>query len=432
MDFALVFHIVTIILLILCSSFFSASETALTAASRARIHRLATSGNKRAKLVGSIREKKESFIGAILLGNNAVNIIASSMATGVAIKYYGDDGVIYAAVIMTVLVLVFGEVLPKTIAFRRSETVALLVAPTMAFSMKFLAPVTATVQLVVNGLIRPILGEKGAEGAEEAYDVEALRGAIDLSHQEGAMVKRDRDMLGGILDLGDTEVGQIMIHRKNMRTINADDAPSEIVRQAIESEHTRIPLWRNDPDNIVGILHIKSLLRAVRAAEGIENLDDIDILSIVSEPWFVPETTLLSDQLHAFRRKRSHFALVVDEYGAIMGLVTLEDILEEIVGQIDDETDKTSLGIWAQPDGSYKVHGGVTIRDLNRNLDWNLPDESAHTVGGLVMYEAQRIPKEGEFFQFYDYEFKVLKREGNQVSLLRIRRVPQTKDIEVS
>lgn len=429
MDVAPFLPLLVIFFFILFSAFFSASETALTAVSKAKIHRMATAGNKRAQLVGKIRENKESLLGAMLLGNNAVNIAASSLATSLAIQHFGSDqGVFYATLLMTLAVLVFGEVLPKTLAFRRSEAVSLLVAPPMSILVWTLAPITAMVQFVVDILMRIIGVGKSSDEKEESYDVEALRGAIDLSHQEGSVVKRDRDMLGGILDLGNTEVGEIMIHRKNMRTINADERPSEIIRQVIDSEHTRIPLWKDDPDNIVGILHIKSLLRAIRSTEGVENLDDMDILSFATAPWFVPETTLLSDQLHAFRRKRIHFALVVDEYGALMGMVTLEDILEEIVGQIDDETDKTVLGIWAQPDGSYKIHGSVTIRDLNRNLDWNLPDESAHTIAGLVMYEAQKVPKEGEIFSFYDYNFKVLKREGNQVSLLRVRRVvPETK-----
>ena len=421
MDTSLIFSLISILFLIMFSGFFSGSETGLTAVSRAKVHRLSTAGNKRAKMVGKLRHDKERLLGAILLGNNAVNICASALATSIAIKYFGDSGVAYATIVMTLLILIFAEVLPKTVAFRKALPVSLFVAPVMLVLVKILAPITSVVQLCARGLLRLLGIKKNISEEIDIFDVEALRGAIDLSHSQGTVVKHERDMLGGILDLAAVEVEKIMVHRKNMFTINADEPTATIIQQVLDSEHTRIPLWKGNQDNIIGVLHTKALLRMLRNYEG--DMNSLDITSVASEAWFIPESTLLGDQLSAFRKKRMHFALVVDEYGALMGLVTLEDILEEIVGEIDDETDTTSRDIWRQRDGFYKVMGTVPIRDLNRRLGWDLPEENASTIAGLVLYEAQSIPHRGEHFNFHGYDFEVLKRTGNQVAQLRIRKI---------
>lgn len=425
METALILFLV-VVLLIFCSSFFSGSETALTAVSRAKIHRLRMEGNKAAERVSKLRKNKERLLGALLLGNNVVNIAASALLTSLSIRYFGEEkGVLYATIFMTLMVLIFGEVLPKTVAFHKSEKVALLVSAPMTFIVKIFSPVTIMVQMAVSIFLRTVGLDIRAEESKEAYDKEALRGAIDLSHYEGKMVKRDRDMLGGVLDLGHREVSEIMTHRRNMETLDSSLSPQEIVKQVIESNHTRIPIWQDNPDNIIGILHAQALLKVVRSVSE-ANITTENILSVIAEPWFIPETTTLIDQLAAFRRKRNHVALVVDEYGDLMGLVTLEDILEEIVGQIYDETDKLVQGVKSLSDGTYKVKGNVTIRDLNRRLGWNLPDDNASTVAGLLMYEAQAVPDEGQSFEFYSCEFTVLKREGNQISFLQLRGVPNT------
>jgi Mg2+/Co2+ transporter CorB len=294
----------------------------------------------------------------------------------------------------------------------------------MTLIVKLFSPITIMVQMAVSFFLR-VLGLKiRPEESKEAYDMEALRGAIDLSHHEGKMVKRDRDMLGGVLDLSHREVSEIMTHRRTMETVDASAAPEAIVKQVIESNHTRIPIWRDNPDNIIGVLHAQALLKAVQSSDKAAVTIN-EILSVASEPWFVPETTTLIDQLAAFRRRRNHVALVVDEYGDLMGLVTLEDILEEIVGQIYDETDKLIQGIKSLPDGSYRVKGSVTIRDLNRRLGWHLPDENAATVAGLVMYEAQSVPDEGQTFMFYGCEFTILKRKMNQIVSVQVRMLPK-------
>jgi len=408
--------------LLLClSAFFSGSETALTAASRPRLHQLESDGNRRAELVGRLLMEKERLIGAILLGNNAVNILASSLATYLFVGIVGDSGVIYATLVMTVMVFIFAEVLPKTFAIRNADKTALAVAPAIRGLTALLSPITLAVQTIVGGTLR-LLGVQPA-GASDFLDVSnELRGAIDLHAREGTMRKHYRDMLRSILDLSEVHVDEVMVHRSNMATLDVDQPPAKLVDAALSSPFTRLPVWRDDPDNIIGILHAKDLLRAL--SEAGSDPERVDISTILTEPWFVPDATSLADQLHAFRMRRAHVALVVDEYGALMGLVTLEDIIEEIVGDISDEHDIPVRGVTIEADGSCVVEGTVTIRDLNRRFDWRLPDEEAATIAGLVIHEAQRIPEVGETFDFHGFQFHVLARQRNRVTSLRVKQLP--------
>ncbi|MDZ4368107.1 MAG: HlyC/CorC family transporter [Afipia sp.] len=406
-----------ILLLLLFSAFFSGSETALTAASRARMHRLAEDGSKRARTVLSLTEDRERLIGAVLLGNNLVNILASALATSLFLALFGDAGVVYATLVMTAVVLIFAEVAPKTVAITNTDRVALAVAPILRVVTFVFGPITAAVQFIVRIALRPF-GLNVDQNQQVLSAHEELRGAINLHHHEGSVVKIDRDMLGGILDLHDLEVSDVMVHRKNIVMIDTAQPNSEIISQALASPHTRFPLWRDDPENIVGVLHAKDLLRALAGAGW--TADSIDVLSIATKPWFVPDTTALQDQLNAFLRRKTHFALVVDEYGALMGLITLEDILEEIVGDIRDEHDIEVAGVRLQPDGSVVVNGVVPIRDLNRAFDWSLPDEEATTVAGLVIHEARTIPEVGQTFTFHGFRFEILRRQRNQIAQLRI------------
>lgn len=407
---------VVIILLLLISGFFSGSETALTAASRARMHQLEKEGDGRARIVNRLREHKEQLIGGILLGNNLVNILASAMATSVLLSLVGDGAVVLATVIMTLLVLIFAEVLPKTYAIHRAESTALAVARLLSWIIAVLAPVTQGITLIVRGLLR-LMGTDIRDVGVANY-VDELRGAIELHRGPQDEVDEERAMLRSILELNEVEVSEIMTHRKNVVAIDADQPPEDIVAEVIESPFTRLPIWRGDSDNIVGVLHAKDVLRAVRAADG--DASKINVKEITKAPWFIPDTTTLRDQLQAFRTRRGHFALVVDEYGSLQGVVTLEDILEEIVGEIDDEHDRPVTGVTPQPNGSYVVDGSVTIRDLNRQFEWNLPDEQASTVAGLVLHEAQRIPQVGQIFTFYGLRFEILRRQRNQIISLRL------------
>ena len=417
MDLSLLISIAAIVILLVLSAFFSGSETALTAASRARLHHLAHKGNRRARIVGHLSEQKDRLIGAILLGNNLVNILASALATSLLIGYFGDAGVAYATVGMTALVLIFAEIMPKTYALRQPDRTALAVAPVISAFVFVFSPVTRFLQIIVRLSLR-IVGIDVRANEQLTSAAEEIRSTVDLHSMDGNIVKHERDMIGSILDLSDVALDEIMIHRKNMELINADDTTSEIVDQVLGSSHTRLPIYRNDADDIVGVLHAKDVLRAISAHEG--DLNDLDIVAVASAPWFVPETTTLREQLNAFRQRRAHFALIVDEYGALMGLVTLEDILEEIVGDISDEHDQHVAGIRKETDGSYIIDGSTTLRDLNRLYDWNLPDEEASTIAGLVVYEAAVIPVPGQRFTFHNFRFEILRRQRNQIVSLRV------------
>ena len=413
----------TILGLLIVSAFFSGSETALTAASRARMHALEDDDNKRAKLVNRLLASRERLIGALLLGNNLVNIAASALATSLFLSVFGEAGVAYATIVMTVLVVVFAEVLPKTYAILNADRMALAVAPILRWLVALLAPVTAALQFLVRHTLR-LFGAFIADDAEVLSAHEELRGAIELHHKEGGVVKLDRDMLGGVLDLTELTVSDIMVHRTNMDAIDADLPPDEIVDRALQSTHTRLPLWKGEREEIVGILHARMLLQALRDSKG--DVSKIDVMQLAAPPWFVPDTTTLKDQLNAFLKRKAHFAVVVDEYGEVMGLLTLEDIIEEIVGEITDETDIAAAQAKPQPDGSLIVDGLVPIRDVNRLMEWDLPDEEATTVAGLVIHEAQTIPNPGQAFTFHDFRFEVLRRHRNRITSLRV--VPLDKE----
>ncbi len=406
-----------ILLLIVMSAFFSGSETALTAASRARMLQLEKTGTLRAGLVGRLISARERLIGALLLGNNLVNILASALATSLFLEVFGDAGVVYATLVMTAVVLIFAEVLPKTWAIGDPDRFALAVAPIVRLVVALFGPVTLAVEAIVNRILR-LVGVRVIEGRSVLSASDELRGQLDLLHLEGNVVKDDRDRLGGLLDLAELEVSDVMIHRTKVVSINAGDPPEKIVADTLASAYTRLPLWRGEPENIIGILHAKDLLRTINALDG--DLDRLDITSVATAPWFVPDTTSLKNQLNAFLKRKAHIALVVDEYGEVMGLVTLEDILEEIVGEIADEHDIEVQGVRIQPDGSVVVDGAVPIRDLNRAVDWELPDEEATTVAGLVIHEARTIPEQGQTFTFHGCRFQVLRKQRNRITLLKV------------
>lgn len=402
--------------LLFLSAFFSGSETALTAASRARMHQLAQEGQNGAKLVNRLREDKERLISAILLGNNLVNILASALATTLFLSLVGEAAVPVATLVMTILVLVFAEVLPKTYAIHNADQAAVRVAPILRTVVFVLGPVAQSISFLVRIVLR-LFSAHPSEVTVTDY-ADELRGAIELHRGPTEETAVERAMLRSILDLQDVEVSEIMTHRRNLVAIDADLPATEILDMVLESPFTRMPLWRDDPDNIVGVLHAKDVLRAVHEAERTER--PFEPLAIASLPWFIPDSTTLHDQLQAFRRRREHFALVVDEYGALQGVVTLEDILEEIVGDIADEHDIPVAGVRPQPNGSYIVDGTVTLRDLNRRFEWRLPDDKASTIAGLVLYEAQSIPDVGQTFTFYGFRFEILRRQRHQITSIRV------------
>jgi Mg2+/Co2+ transporter CorB len=404
--------------LIVASAFFTGSETALTAASRARMHMLETNGDRRAGLVNRLIEHRDRLIGALLIGNAFVNILASSLATAIFLGLFGDYGVAVTTIVMTVLLVIFSEVLPKSWAVSSPDRFALVVAIFVRPFVAIVGPVSTAINAFVRFILR-VFGLALANDEPMLTPQEELRGAVDLLHREGSVIKADRDRLGGILDLDELEVSDIMVHRTSMRAINAEDAPEAIVKTVLDSPYTRMPLWRGSTDNIIGVVHAKDLLRTL--AEPDVQPQNLDITKVAQKPWFVPDTTNLKEQLNAFLRRKGHFAIVVDEYGEVQGLITLEDILEEIVGDISDEHDIDIQGVRQEADGSIVVDGSVPIRDLNRALDWNLPDEEATTIAGLVIHESKSIPEERQAFTFYGKRFIVMKRVKNRITKLRIR-----------
>jgi len=437
MDDTLLLSGLTVLFFVLASAFFSAAETALTAVSRPRIYRLVMDGNRSAQIVSKLRRHKESLIGAVLLGNTAVNVAASALATSVAITLFGQEGdmVPLVTLSMTLLLVVFAEILPKTYAIQNSERVSLLLAPAINLIVMLLYPLTWSVQTFIRGLFK-LFGIDIIKTNTLISTTDLIRGTIELHHREGKMIKQERDMLGSILDLNDIEVKNIMIHRKQVETIEGDLPADTLVAQAVSTMHSRIPVWRGEPDNIVGILHVKNLIKLIgeRHNSFDATITTEAILAACSKPWFIPETTSLRDQLLAFRNQRQHIALVVDEYGSWQGIVTLEDIIEEIVGNIDDEHDEIISGIQKISPDAYFVSGGLSLRDLNRQLDWNLPDEHASTVAGLLIHEVQRIPTTGEHFNIHGFRFTVVARDAMQITHLRVEKLPDTKlpeDVEL-
>jgi Mg2+/Co2+ transporter CorB len=413
----LLLYLLAVIVLMALSAFFAGAETALSAAPRAVLHQLAREGNPRAELVNVLRRDKERLVASLLFGKKVSAILAVALATGVLAMLYGEIGILYAAVAMALLLVVFTEFLPRTMALHHSVGIALRFAPAIKLAVIILSPAAFSLRWLVTVLLRRF-GEDPEAKALLVSPTQTLRGAIEVHAKEAGEVQQERAMLQSILELDEVEVSEIMIHRQDVAMIDMDAPLPEILDQIVTSRYTRIPLWREKPENIIGILHTKALLQVLRSRS--DTLQKSDILAVATPPWFVPDTRTLLDQLQAFRRRRKHFAVVVDEYGAFMGIVTLEDILEEIVGDIADEHDVTTPGVSLAPDGTVIVEGTATIRDLNRRFDWTLPDEEAATVAGLILHESRQIPEEGLTFVFHDFRFEILQRKRNQITLVKI------------
>ncbi|MEW5684376.1 MAG: HlyC/CorC family transporter [Pseudomonadota bacterium] len=416
----------SLLVLLTLSALLSASETSMTAASRGRLHQLEREGDRPARRINRLLTNQETMIGAILLANNVINIGASALTTSVlSAAFPGPVGALLATAIMTVLVVVFSEILPKTLAIARADDVARGLSIPTYWTVRIFGPLADGAQWIVRQTLRPF-GIRLDAGTDVLAAHEEIRGAVEYHHSEGLVETRDRYMLGGVLDLAEMDVSEVMVHRRSMQTVDGGLSPREIVADVLASQHSRVPVYAGEPENVVGVLHAKDLLQAIADADG--HIGAVDIRSILREPWFIPETTSLKDQLAAFLKRQNHFALVVDEYGALQGLITLEDILEEIVGEIEDEHDVVAPGVKPAADGSVLVEGSVTIRELNRAMNWNLPDDEAVTVAGLLIHEAQSIPEVGQTFTFHRHRFRVEARKGARVTSLRIEPLPPADD----
>ena len=417
MSFEIITTIIAIIIFLLLSAFFSGSETSLTGASKIRMHQLTKEGNKRASIVNKLISNREKLIGAILLGNNLANILATSLATSICIMLFNDKGVAYAVLLMTVLILIFSEILPKTYAIANTDKSALRVAKILLPIVYILAPITSFIQFIVRKILL-LFDIDISKQTRVLSPQDEIRGAISLYHKEGSFIKDEKDMLGSILDLPEVQVSEIMIHRKNIFMLNIDELSINSINKIQNSPYTRIPVWETQQENIIGFLHIKDILKSVIVNTKLKK--NIDFRNLLLKPWFIPETTTLKEQLKTFLEKRRKLAFVVDEYGLLMGLITLKDIIEEITGDITDEHDIKFQDVKKENDSSYIVKGTVSIRELNRELEWNLPDEEAATIAGLVINESQSLPEVGQKFSFYNYKFEILKKYKNQITLIKI------------
>lgn len=404
--------------LVILSAFFSGSETSLTAASKARMHALQKSGNKQASNYEKIFNDKERLICTILLANNLVNILASSIATTILLKFFETDGIAYTTIIMTFMILLFGELLPKTIALSNADKIALKISGFFKVLMVIFYPITGFLNTIVGVFIKKLnINSKNLESSIEDENEQELRGAIDL-HGDESSTNNEKEMLKSILDLEEVTVDSIMIPRKNTFSLPFNIKYNELLIKLKNSPHSRIPIWKGNPENIIGVFHIRKLLSEQPKSESSFNLSEYS-----QKPWFIPESTTLASQLMEFKKRKEHFSIVVDEYGEFLGIVTLEDILEEIVGDIDDELDKKKpsiIGVKQEKENVFMVKGTVSIRDLNRELGWDLPDKNFSTIAGLILYESRTIPKIGQIFSFYDFNFEILDKRYNQILLLKI------------
>lgn len=417
------FYVVAILLLLVLSGIFSGSETAITATGKAKATALAHAGNRRAGTLVALLSDRERLISTLLVGNNIVNILAASLATDVLLRLFGDAGVVYATAIMTILIVIFSEVVPKTLAIRHHDAVALRIAPPLHLLVILFKPLTSAVGWVVRLVLRSL--RIPTDTANVISASQQLRGIIDALGAGGELAKHAHDMLDGVLDLEHVTVDEVMTHRRRVVALDAEMAIGDAVAKLREETFSRYPVYRGSTEQIVGILHLRDLLGAL--AEG-KTTSLRTVGDVMREPWFVPETTPLRKQLEQFRQKRTHMALVVDEYGDLQGLVTLQDVLEAIVGEVAEAEDRELDDVAEQPDGSLLASGQTQIRRLNRLMDWDLPEDEAVTLAGLVIDIAERIPNEGETISYGRYRLTVKKRERHRLTQVQISRVALPED----
>jgi Mg2+/Co2+ transporter CorB len=413
------FYLISVGLLILSSALISCFETSITAASRARIHRLKNEGNKRAKILELLLLDREKVIGTMLLCNNAVNILASAITTSFLIKIFGDTGLVYATISMTLITIIFAEIAPKTIALKAPDQIALFFAPSINILVKIFFPFTNSIQKIID-IILGIFFKVHKKSAH--MELEEIRDTVDLKHKEGTIFKYDKEMIDGVLDLSDIAISEIMIHRKDIVALNIDLPISELIKKALELNYTRIALWQKNEENIVAILNIKKLLIALYQYKA--DINKFDLKSACTEPWFVPANNSLKDQLFAFRKNKKRLALVVDEYGSLQGLVTLEDILEEIVGEIREQDDNSSSNITKISDNCYEIAAKMLVRDINKNLNWDIKEDGhGHNLAGLIISKLGTIPRLKDSFTIDNYNFQITKKKGNNIVLAKIKKI---------
>ncbi len=418
-------YLISIGILICFSAIFSCCETSITAVSRAKIHLLKSQGNKKAALIDKFLENREKVISAMLVGNNAVNILASALAASLAIKHYGEAGLFYATIIMTLVVLIFAEIMPKTFAIKAPVKMLMIFLPIIWLVVNFFYPLTHLIQRFVNKFVGLFFGKKHKNSKLE--ELEEIRSAVELKAIEGTIVKKDKDLIEGVLDLADTDISEIMVYRKDIESIDVNQDKEFIIKAALESKFSKIPLWCDEKENIISILNTKKLAKEIYDLQANnQEIYELDLNKICNEPIFTPMTNSLEEQLDEFRKNRSKFALVIDEYGALQGLITAQDIIEEIIGEMKDQDDALGQKITKTRSGFYKISAKMLIRDINRNLDWDLEEsDEAYNINAFIINKLGRIPQINENFVIGDYQFEVFRRNEFELEQLKIKKINQ-------
>ncbi|MBQ9440821.1 MAG: DUF21 domain-containing protein [Alphaproteobacteria bacterium] len=415
------FYFILVVALLLIGSYFSACETALTAYSKPKMFSIAKEGNKKAQVIISLQPNISLVLSTILTCYTILNSLIVSVSNVLCINVFGDSAVFYGPIIVSIFIVLFAEVLPKMLTITSPEKILLPSAYFIKYLYLILKPVNKVIAFIASKIIKLI--NINSKSIQDTYkeSLDELKGAIDLhTGVDMETTKQEKVMLKSILDLGSVPVSSIMIHRNNVTTLCIDDNINTIIDNVMNCPFTRIPLWSDNPDNIIGILHVRDFLKAIRE-HGAEN---IKLMDIALKPCFIPENKALLDQLQSFKKNHEHFALVIDEYGCFMGIVTLEDIIEEIVGDISDEHDVVSVsGVRQQKDGSYIVNGSINIRDLNREIESDFKTEDAATIAGFVINSIEIIPDVGQIFIISGYKFEILKKYRNQVTLLKLTKI---------
>ena len=406
--------VIFLFLLIILSGFLSGSETALTATSKPRILLKLKKGNKRAKYVLKILNNLDNVISALLLSNNLVNILASSLATAVLYDLFGISGIFYATLIMTILIVIFAEILPKTYSLNKPTRTSLIIAPIIFYLSKFLYPIIFLINLIVKNIF--LSDQKNDNKIKDQQSEEELQGVIDMYKTSSPDSEHEKDMLQSILTLNDTTVEEVFTHRKNIYSIDGSLDISEIIKKINISRFTRIPVWKENPENIIGLLNVRTLNIDLSNQESSKEI----IFEKISKPWFIPETTNLLEQLVAFKKRKEHIAFIVDEFGELLGLITLEDIIEEIVGEIVDEIDVPDEEFKKDNDGLIITNGEKNLRDLYKYFDHDIPSSEASTISGHILELAKRIPLYGESVKDEHFIYKILSHSRKQISKIEI------------
>ena len=411
-----IFLLLLLIILVILSAFLSGSETAITATSKARILYKKKQGSKRAEYVLKILNQKDNVISSLVISSNSVNILASSLATAFFYDIFGVKGIFYSTLIMTVTIVIFAEILPKTYAINKPNRTSLQIS----YIIYFLNKILFVFVFSINKIVRLILSKNEIDTKNsDLQSEEELKGVIDLYKTSNPDYEQEKDMLQSILQLNDIAVEEIFTHRKNIYSIDSSLKTSEIIDKINNSRYTRIPFWRDNPENIIGLLNVRTLNIDLKNHNESKEI----IFDKISNPWFIPETTNLLEQLVEFKKRKEHLAFVVDEFGELLGLITLEDIIEEIVGEIVDEIDMPENDFKLNNYGKVIINGEKNIRDLYKSFDLDPPEVESSTIAGYILDISKKIPSYGETFKDSYFNFKILSHSKKQISKVEISKI---------